>query len=134
LVLLHLRSKERVADFTLSSPELSWDGLAIQRANAHLHMQEENGIWSGPVLASAKIQSEEAASNFTLTFDPGKSLHFDQISLRSPLANVEGQVTIFTNQHIDGTLNISTQNIHSIAPSWPLFGKGDVTLRWRIED
>lgn len=131
---VYLQSKEKKAEATLSSTKLMWDGFSIEQPLAHLHLAEENGIFTGSFEADAKMQNEDLRASCTIELQPKTSLDLDQIQLASSLLNAHGALTFFPNQGIVGSLAIQTPNLNQLDPTHSLYGKGNADLRWSLAD
>ncbi len=134
LLLMHVQSQEKSAEINFSSPKLFWDGIALEHPMARLHLTKENGIFSGPMEAEAKIQGEDLIASTTLKIELPKSISFSEINVASSLLRTKGDLTLFPNSLLQGSLAIQMPNLYQLEPSYSLYGKAEAALRWSVEE
>ncbi len=133
--LAHLQTTEDLATLTFSSPHLTWETLSMENAVGRLHMHRCECAWSGVFDLTAKINGESTSAMSQVAWQSGAPLQISEITVTSPLAKLSGDLTIYSDRKIEGQLHSTADNLHefnAFNPFWPLYGKGEIDLRWNI--
>lgn len=127
----HLQSDDKQAKLSVSSPKLTWEDLSLESIAARATAQNENGVWKGSFDAQAKLLDNALEAHANLTLGPDV-VQIDAIDVRSPFVQAQGALRYQSN--LIGEIKAHVGNLHefnAFNPTWSLYGKADVALRWK---
>ncbi len=116
----------------IQSPLLKWENQTAQNLKLTFRIEKEMGNWGANLDANATVLQHDWEGKCDLLWKIGHSLRIDDFSLLSPLASLEGNLEILSNQMLLGELRLQVDNLHNF--DIPFYGSLDTTVRLKIDE
>ena len=117
---------------TLHSPLVKWKNHKAENLFLVLRTEKEMENWGANLDMKATILEHVWDAKCDLLWKIGHSLKIDDLVIFSPLASVDGNLEIFSNQLLAGELRTQIGNLHNF--DIPLYGAIDTTVRLKIDE